>query len=190
MLSPRRFVFVLLTGCALLASTDVNGGSPSDLSVHTYPDALYDYEGVHVYAWHPDGRGQTRIMSASGTLADVQTHLEPIVVGVIREQLALKHLAVGRVESADVLVSYYLMLTGKEPALPIAGGALTSLQGIDGGALMIDLRSAAAGRVIWRGVAETKLTGTNSEAVRLELIRTAVRRILEQFPRSPHLPVN
>jgi hypothetical protein len=72
-------------------------------------------------------------------------------------------------------------LAGKGYRPDVTGPVRSSRQEREG-TLTLDVVDAASNTVVWRGSAETALTGASDPRAREARVQDAVRRILERFP--------
>jgi hypothetical protein len=158
-------------------------------------DKAFDFKGVDSWAWNAAGPGEVKM---ARTLEDdpeaMRKLAEPVIVDAVSAEMG--RLKLQQVTSAsDLVITYYLLLTvGTSrqtlgqflPATPGWGlppfpAATQSLELMNQGALVLDL--SAQGRVVWRGVAQTKISFDADDKKREELLRKGVRDLLRRYPK-------
>jgi hypothetical protein len=126
----------------------------------------------------------------------VRKELEPTIVEAVTQELAGRRLVPATEGSPDVTVTYYLLVTigasaqqaGQflpvvpEWGLPPFPSATTSFTVVQKGSLVIDVASPTLERVVWRGIAESKIDTVRTVEERRVRIREAIRDVLRRFP--------
>lgn len=193
--------FRLPSGLALAAAT-VLCACPALLvadriEVEVHHDPRANFAAIASYAWLPSPPPTTDV--APGTTRDpltVQRELEPIIVGAVDAQLRKRgiqkrdagadvqvvyYLSHGTSINAATLGSYYAYAADFYVSVP-GGGQTTSLGVIEEGSLVIDV--IRDGRAIWRGTASARINRENDDKKRHRLIRDAVRKLFDRWPKQ------
>ena len=101
-----------------------------------------------------------------------------------------------RVDGADIYVHYYVLAAVQQsaqyhgqflPAVPEWGvppftASTSALSIYPVGTLIIDVTSAAAGHIVWRGAAERRIDLERPDRERREILERAIRDLLRKFP--------
>ena len=82
-----------------------------------------------------------------------------------------------RDRTIDILESWIAAGLGRWPA-----AADVRVASYEEGTLLLDLVDGTRNELVWRGSAQARIDPSRSPQERTELIRTAVRRMLEKFP--------
>jgi len=160
-------------------------------------DKAFDFKSVRTYAWHPSGAGKLKMLQASGDNAEeLHARLDPIIVNAVEQGLAGRGVMKAAGAPPDLNVSYYVLVGPNINAqtvgqfvgsLPVWGLApfapsTQSLEIYEQGTLILDVASAKADSVIWRGSANAEIDRQNSDEVRDARIRDAVQDMLKKLP--------
>jgi len=141
-------------------------------------DSQVDFSRYKTWSWH----------------REVTPAANPVAENRIREAIesGLAARGISRVDSAGgLLVVYHASKTTEialEPVRNAAGSTPTGLRYVEKGSLVVDMVDAASGNVVWRGHAGGALkVGGPSEIA--EQVKTAVEKLLEDFPPPARRPV-
>jgi hypothetical protein len=158
-------------------------------------DPNFAFKGVKTWDWNPAGRGQVKMARTQTDDPDaMQRRAEPIITDAVTKEMTARGLSQASGQPADVLVTYYLLLTTNMSTqqagqfLPIVANwglppfpmATTSIKVMNRGSLVLDLSAKDA--VVWRGVAQAEVEMDSKEQQRETKIRSAVRDLLKKFP--------
>ena len=157
-------------------------------------DKTFDFRPVKTWTWNPQGAGRV-VMSR--TQEDdpeaMKRKAEPVIMDAVTKETTARGLK--RAESQpDLTLTYYLLLsTGTSaqtigqflPAttawgLPPFNQATQSLEVMNHGSLVLDL--SARDTVVWRGVAQAKISFDIDDKKRESLLREGVRDLLKRYP--------
>jgi hypothetical protein len=161
-------------------------------------DPKFSFREVKTWAWHASGTGEVIMArSSKDDPAPVKKLVDPIITAAVARELGLVGLmppAAG--QQAAITVHYYLLVTvGMDaqvvgqflPAVPLWGvppfaGGTSSLDIITRGSLVLDAVSTSLGRVVWRGVAQTDVDESRTDAQREAIINDAVHDLVKKLP--------
>ena len=80
------------------------------VKVQTQYDKKFNFAGLHTYAWHPTGKGDVKLLQASGeNPAALRERLEPMVVRAVDGALAKRGFTAASA-SPDLNVYYYVLI--------------------------------------------------------------------------------
>ena len=157
-------------------------------------DKAFDFKSARTWAWNPEGPGDVKMARTQEDDPEaMRAWVEPVMVDAVTSELSRR----GRqpaTATPDLLVTYYLLLTTSMssqtvgqflPAttmwgVPPFAPATQSLEVMNQGALVLDLK--AAGKVVWRGVAQAKIRIGLEKTEREARLREAVRDLLRRYP--------
>jgi len=159
-------------------------------------DPKFDFRTVKTWAWHPGGGDVIMARASTDNPALVKARVDPMIVGAVGRELAVRGLAPAAAAAPDITIHYYLLVTvGMEaqvmgqllPAVTAWGvppfpPATQSLEIITRGSLVLDAVSTALGRVVWRGVAQTDVDESRSDAQTTAILNDAVRGLVKRIP--------
>lgn len=188
----KRYPRPLACAAALVAAT----ASLAAIDVKVVADKTFDLTRVATWNWDPEGPGVVKMArTASDDPEATRKRVEPVIVDAVRTELASRGLRPASALPADLIVRYYLLLTtgvsaqtmgqfvdsSPEWGLPPFAPATTSMEFINRGSLVIDMRSGST--VVWRGVADSKVAMDLDDRRREKLLRDAVRDLVRRFPK-------
>jgi hypothetical protein len=140
-------------------------------------DAQVDFSRYETWSWHRS------VTPAANPVADKR------IREAIESGLAAR--GISRVDrEGTLLVVYHASKTTEIDLAPIKNGVASTPTGIrylEKGSLVVDMLDGASGNVVWRGHAEGALRFGPSEIA--EQIKTAVEKLLENFPPPARRPV-
>jgi len=170
--------------------------------IHTKADQdpKFDFRGVRTWGWDPEEAGDVKMArAADDDPAPIKKRYGPTIVDAVARELSQRGLTAAQPSgSPDLRFHYYLLVTvGFDtqtmgqflPAVPEWGLApyvpqTTSFNIIQQGSLVLDALSPAAGRVVWRGIAQTEIETERTEEQRDKRLREVVRELVKRFPRK------
>jgi hypothetical protein len=185
---------VLASAVLLLAWSSLAGAA---MKVRTRADPDFDFRPVRTWAWPAAGPGAVRMLrTADDDDEAVRQQLEPTIVEAVAEELGRRRLVPATAGPPDVTVTYLLLVTigasaqqagqflAPVPAwgLPPFPAATTSFSVVEQGSLVIDITAPALERVVWRGIAESKIDSVRTAEQRKARLREAVHDLLRRFP--------
>jgi Domain of unknown function (DUF4136) len=166
------------------------------VKVQTQYDKKFNFAGLHTYAWHSTGKGDVKLLQASGeNPAALRSQLEPMVVRSVEGALGKRGFTVA--SGAPDLEVYYYVLIGPgisaqtmgqfiapvpEWGIPPFAPATSSIDMYEQGSLIVDLSSPSLGAMVWRGSAQAEIDRTRTPADREKRIRDAVDDMFKKFP--------
>ena len=167
----------------------------SRVKVRSARDPEFSFQPVRTWAWQPlDDKQVMMARTANDNPKAMRAVVEPIILEAVAAELG-KRSWQQAADGPNVTLTYYLMLTYGQTtqtmgqfagasawALPPFLATTTSLEISPHGALAIDVSSA--GKVVWRGVAETKIKPDLSTPAREALLREAVRDLIKKLPQK------
>jgi hypothetical protein len=166
------------------------------IGVKVEADRSFDFTAARTWAWHPEGPGDVMMArTATDDPAAARQQAEPIIVGAVTEEMRRRGRQLTTV-APDLLVMYYLLLTLNVsaqtmgqfvPAVPEWGlppftASTQSLEIMNRGSLVIDV--SAAGKVVWRGVAQAGISLDADRERREALLREAARELVRRLPKA------
>ena len=173
------------------------GLQAAKVKVEADADPAFDFKTVRTWAWAPDGAGDVIIARAHGDdPAPIKQRTEPVVVAAVARELGLRGLTPASTGQPDITVRYYLLVTVGTDAqamgqflpptvnwgLPPFAPQTTSLDIVQRGTIVLDAKSSALDRVVWRGRGQSDIDQIQSDAKRNALINDVVRSIVKKFP--------
>ena len=183
---------VVVAAIALLA-----GRASARVDVKIDFDEKFDLTTVKTWAWSPAGYGDVKM---ARTQTDNPEAMNKFVAPPILDAVTIEMTRLGLKQvqaEPDLSVHYFMLLTTNMSTqsmgqfldgtvawgLPLFPQATTSLKVLNQGALVLDL--SAAGRVVWRGVAQAQLKPDTAVKKREALLREGVRDLLKKYPPKP-----
>src|SRR5262245_2992413 len=185
--SHKRTIALAAGLCACLVLV----AEAAKIKIRAEPDPEYDFATVKTWAWDADAGQVVMARTATDDPAAVKQRIDPLIRKFVEGAMAKKGLtAAASSDAADVNLHYYVLVTinttGQTmgqflPAVPYWGlppfnPATTALDVVTKGSLVIDaMRPGKAGErpVIWRGVAQSTLDESSTDAKRDARIREA-----------------
>jgi hypothetical protein len=180
----------LVTGIALAVQTVIA------VEVKVGFEKTFDFGRAQTWGWNPKGSGHVRMArSAEDDPADITKAAEPVIMSAVMTAMEQRGLQF-RADTPDLFVTYYLLLTIGTSAqemgqflpavtswgLPPFAPATQSLEMMNQGSLVLDVGDAQ--KVVWRGVARSKIKFGETAERREALLREAVRDLLKKFPKK------
>lgn len=154
----------------------------------------FDFRPVRTWAWNAKEAGRV-IMSRTqdDDPEAMKRRAEPVIMDAVAKETTARGLKQAESEG-DLTLTYYLLLsTGTSaqtigqflPAtsawgLPYFPQATQSLSVMNHGSLVLDLSAKDA--VVWRGVAQAKISFDVDDKKREALLREGVRDLLKRYP--------
>ena len=185
---------VLASAVLLLAWSSLAGAA---MKIRTKADPDFDFRPVRTWAWPAAGPGTVRMLrTADDDDEAVRQQLEPTIVDAVAAELGRRRLVPATAAPPDVTVTYLLLVTIGASAqqagqflppvpawgLPPFPAATTSFSVVEQGSLVIDITAPALERVVWRGIAESKIDTLRTVDQRKVRIREAVHDLLRRYP--------
>jgi hypothetical protein len=156
------------------------------------PEALSDIGRYRTYAWKPHLPGaDARLNPAVGQL----------VVHAANEALEAKGYRRSATDTSDFIIDWHATIEAKQQVsaidlapragtlgdrLPGGGPAMrqtiTTTREFNEGTLVLDIADGRTGHHVWRGWAQAEVQASVDPGERETRIRTAVRKILDEFP--------
>ena len=184
---------VLASAIVLLAWSSLAGAS---MKIRTKADPDFNFRQVRTWAWPATGPGVRMLRTADDDDEAVRTQLEPTIVEAVAQELGRRRLVPATAGTPDVTVTYLLLVTIGASAqqagqflppvpawgLPPFPAATTSFSVVEQGSLVIDITAPALERVVWRGIAESKIDSLRTVEERRVRIREAVHDVIRRFP--------
>ena len=181
-------VLVIATCAAVVVAAKVK--------VQTQYDKKFNFSGLHTYGWHPTGKGDVKLLQASGEdPAALRAQLEPMIVRAVEQALGKRGFTAASA-SPDLDVYYYVLIgpgisaqtMGQfiapvpEWGIPPFTPATSSIDMYEQGSLIVDLSAPSLGAMVWRGSAQAEIDRSRSASKREERIRDAVDDMFKKFP--------
>ena len=171
-------------------------GAAARVDVEVDFDKTFDFAAAHTWGWHPEGAGQVLMARTQEDDPEaMRKRVEPLIVDAVTGEMSRRGLQTAA-SMPDLLVAYYLLLSNTisaqtlgqfvpvtpEWGLPPIPSQTQSLKILNTGSLVLDM--SAGGQVIWRGVAQAKISLDADDTRRQALIREAVRDLVRRLPRK------
>ena len=159
-------------------------------------DKEFDFTKVRTWAWNRSEAGRVLVArTPQDDPEDIQRRVEPIVMAAVSTEFPKRGLTLALGEP-DVQVTYYVLLTLGSSAqtlgqflppvtqwgVPPFRPQTTSLEVIEQGSLVLDLRARANDQIVWRGIGSAQIKLGLPQEKRVALINEAVREIAKRYP--------
>jgi hypothetical protein len=190
-----------MIACAVLGVL-VAAVAPQAAKVNTKTDQdkQFDFKSVRTWGWDVEEAGDVKMARAAGDdPAPIKKRYGPTIVDAITSELSQRGLtAAASSATPDLRFHYYLLVTvGFDtqtmgqflPAMPEWGlppfvPQTTSFNIIQQGSLVLDGVSPAAGRVVWRGIAQTEIDTERTPEQRDKRLREVIHDLVRRFPKK------
>ena len=185
-----KIVFLAIaTALALVLHVDLEG-----VDVRVEHDKAFNFKPVRTWAWDPAGAGTVRMARTADDDPEVmKRRAEPLILDAVATEMMRRGLQLA-VSEPDLTLAYFLLLSTGVTAqtvgqflpattawgLPPFAPATQSMQMMNQGSLVLDL--SARGVVVWRGVAQARISFEADDKKREALLREAVRDLLKRYP--------
>ena len=158
-------------------------------------EKTFDFKAVRTWAWNPDSPGDVKMVrSALDNPEEMKARAEPIIMNEVRDELAARGWRL-TMDPPDVTVTYFLLLSTNVTTqtvgqflspnamwgVPPFAPTTQSMKIMNQGSLVLDLN--ANKKVVWRGLAEAKITPGEEAKKREAKLRGAVRDLLKRIPK-------
>jgi len=181
-LSGALSAIITVAGLSFGAATTACSSTPtSDIHVHSAADAKANLGEYKSYAWNASA-GMLRDRTGIFVPKDVDTQAE--VIYLVDKNMRDRGMTQAR-EQPDLLVSLLFVADVKdvEEIKSSRGAALTTLDPIGEGALLIELIDAETGKTVWLGGAEGEVRGSRTAEESKERLAYAVDKLFETLPK-------
>jgi hypothetical protein len=183
-------VFCLLT--LMVISVAARG-----MKITVHFDERYDFKTVRSWTWSTPAPGRVIMLrSSTDNPEPLRQRFEPTVVDAVGAELQRHGLSRSEGGSADVSVSYYLIVSvGAQTeyigqnipgsvswVLPPMNPSTSRFEVVQNGSVVVDMISPAKQSVVWRGMAEAKIDDSRTDDERKERIKEAVKKVLDKYP--------
>jgi len=185
------------TFTAILCLCFVAAVEAAKIKTRAEPDPTYDFSAIHTWAWDADAGDVVMARTATDDPAPLKQRIDPLIRKFVEAEMAKKGLTVA--PTPDVQLHYYVLVTISAngqfmgqflPSVPYWGlppfaPATTSLNVATQGSLVLDAMLPGQKdqrRVIWRGIAQSTVEDTDSEAVRQARLQQAATELVKRFP--------
>jgi len=149
-------------------------------------DTSADFSRLRTYAWLQQPSSAPRDPRINNDLLDSRVH------SAVNDELHAKGYT-ENAESPDFRVAYHVVLKEKIAAAAFPtyygyglgrwpGPADVQVATYEEGTLLLDFVDGRMNELVWRGAASTRINPDRTPQERTELIRTAVQRMLKDFP--------
>jgi hypothetical protein len=161
-------------------------------------DKTFSFAAVRTWTCHPDGAGDVKLLiSAEDDPKRVAARVDPIIVPAVEHEMTARGYVRGGPD-ADVYVHYYVLATINQsaqyhgqflPAVPAWGvppfaPSTSALSIYPVGTLIIDVTSAAAKAIVWRGSAAREIDVERPAPERRKVLERAVRDLIRRLPQK------
>ena len=187
--NSKIVALAIVTALALVLHVDLEG-----VDVRVEHDKAFNFKPVRTWAWNPEGPGNVRMARTPEDDPDaMKRKVEPWILDAVAIEMKNRSLQQAA-SQPDLMLTYFLLLTTGATtqtlgqflpsttawALPPFAPATQSMQMMNQGSLVLDL--SAKGVVVWRGVAQAKVTFEADDKKREALLRQGVRDLLKRYP--------
>jgi hypothetical protein len=169
------------------------------INVRTEIDKSFDFTKLKTFAWHPHP-GEVKILLSKDSNAraePVKRQYEPVLMKTVEQEMVKRGYTLASGGAADFQLIYYVFIatgstsqtmgqflpTNATWGLPMFPPATQHLDLSPQGSIVLDAAAPAGGALVWRGVAESKVELTNSEAERTKKVQEAMTKIVAKFPK-------
>jgi Domain of unknown function (DUF4136) len=183
---------VLVAGMVLVAEA-------AKIKIKAEPDPAYDFATVKTWAWDADAGEVMMARTPMDDPAAVKQRVDPLIRKFVAAAMAKKGLTDASTGTPAVQLHYYVLVTVSQSGqymgqflpsvaywgLPPFAPQSTSLDVATKGSLVLDaMLPGAAGerKVVWRGMAQSTLDESATDATREARIREACEGLIEKFP--------
>jgi hypothetical protein len=189
---PRRSTFAVVGIATALTLAFHVGLEGVDVKVEH--NKAFDFRPVRTWAWNPKEAGRVIVSrTQNDDPEELKSRAEPVIMSAVATETVRRGLTLSE-SQPDLTLTYYLLLsTGTSaqimgqflPAttawgLPPFNQATQSLEMMNHGSLVLDLSAKDA--VVWRGVAQAKISFDIDAKKREALLREGVRDLLKRYP--------
>lgn len=192
-LRPRAISIALFLSMGLAVAA-------AGINVRTEIDKKFDFTRLKTFAWHPQP-GEVKILVSKDSNAraePVKRQYEPVLMKTVEEEMVKRGYALASSGAPDFQLIYYVFVatgdvsqtmgqflpTNATWGLPLFPPATQHLDLSPQGSIVLDAASPAGGALVWRGIAESKVELTNSEADRTKKVQDAMTKIVAKFPKK------
>ena len=163
-------------------------------------DKQFDFKSVRTWGWDVEEAGDVKMArAADDDPAPIKKRYGPTIVDAITRELTQRGLTAAAPSAPpDLRFHYYLLVTvGFDaqiagqflPATPLWGlppfaPQTTALSIIQQGSLVLDAVAPAAGRVVWRALAQTEIEVERTPEQRDKRLREVIHELVRRFPRK------
>lgn len=155
-------------------------------------DKTFDFAGAQTWAWSAPPGDVKMARTQEDDPEAMRKIAEPVILSTVANEMTRRGLK--QAPDAPLALTYYLLLSVSASAqtlgqflpavtqwgVPPYAPATQSLEMMNHGSLVLDMTANHV--IVWRGVANAKIKRETEEPRREELIREAVRDLLERFP--------
>jgi len=192
----RRLTIALAAG---LCACFVLVADAAKIKIKAEPDPTYDFATVKTWAWDADAGEVIMARTAADDPAAVKGRVDPLIRKFIAAAMTKKGLAAATGGAPDVQLHYYVLVTVNQTGqyagqflpsvaywgLPPFTAQTTSLDVATKGSLVVDALLPGEKdkrKVVWRGMAQSTLDESATDATREGRIRQACDGLVEKFP--------
>ena len=158
-------------------------------------DKTFDFRQARTWAWNAEEAGYVRVArTATDDPEDIRRRAEPLILSAVSAAMPKRGL-VPAAGTPDLTIRYFLLITlgnssqtlgqflpsTTQWGVPPFAQVTTSYEIIEQGSLVLDL--SANGKAVWRGIAQAKIKLDLDPDKRAALIREAVDKILDKYPK-------
>jgi hypothetical protein len=169
------------------------------ISVRTEIDKAFDFTRLKTFAWHPQP-GEVMILvskDSSARAEPVKRQYEPVLMKTVEQEMVKRGYTLATGAAPDFQLIYYVFVvtgsvsqtmgqflpTNAQWGLPRFPPATQHLDLSPQGSIVLDAASPAGGALVWRGIAESKVEVTNSDAERTKKVQDAMTKLVAKFPK-------
>ena len=182
-------VLALATAVVVVLHVNLEG-----LDVKVEHDKTFDFRPVRTWGWHPE-HPSTVVVSRTqeDDAEEMKRRADPWIRDAVDSEMKTRGLQQAPAQP-DLTLAYYLLLSTSMstqtlgqflPAttawgLPPFAPATQSMKMMNQGSLVLDLTARSV--VVWRGVAQARVSFDIDDKKREALLREAVRDLLKRYP--------
>jgi hypothetical protein len=169
------------------------------IKVRAEPDPAFDFSTVHTWAWDADAGEVMMARTPQDDPAAVKARIDPLIRKFVTAAMTQKGLKDPAGATPDVQMHYYVLITVNQSGtyqgqflpsvaywgLPPFSPQATSLEVATKGTLVLDAMLPGEKdkrKVIWRGMADSKLDEDAKDADREARLKYAADELIKRFP--------
>jgi hypothetical protein len=185
---PRLIAVALAVGILAAAQTGV-----AKVKIRSNFDKTFAFKQARTWSWSSQAGDIVASRTKEDNAEEIKRRAEPVIMEAVRAEMPRRGLQAASGEG-DLALTYYLLLSIGQSAqqlgqflpstvqwgVPPFAPTTQSLEIIEQGSLVLDL--SAKGQLVWRGIAEAEIKTDMDQQKRANLLREAVKKILEKYP--------
>ena len=163
------------------------------VDVRVEHNKAFNFKAARTWAWNPKAGDVIMARTQADDPEAAKRKAEPWILDAVATEMPRRGLTLATSEP-DLTLTYYLLLSTNTTAqtvgqflpataawgLPPFPMATQSMEMMNQGSLVLDL--STKGNVVWRGVAQAKISFEIDDKKRESLLREGVRDLLKRYP--------